>query len=139
MLRAFTAGDVSGLIYAPAMCGRYASYTPPAGLLRWFRRVGDVPNMAPTWNLAPTQGAMMLRRHPETGERSAASGAAIRPALCRRVPPACQPRNTAQFASVHGVSGSRAQERNPDPRVRRSAGSKEPPLIAELQGDALAE
>jgi putative SOS response-associated peptidase YedK len=51
------------------MCGRYASYTPPAELLRWFRGVGDVPNRAPTWNLAPTQGAMVLRRHPGTGER----------------------------------------------------------------------
>src|ERR1700731_1402051 len=50
------------------MCGRYASYTPPSAI-RALVRVTNVPNAAPSWNVAPSQQAMAMRRHPETGER----------------------------------------------------------------------
>jgi putative SOS response-associated peptidase YedK len=50
------------------MCGRYASHLPPEQIARLFGAVGS-PNVAPTWNMAPTQSAMVIRRHPETGER----------------------------------------------------------------------
>ena len=30
--------------------------------------VNSLPNVAPSWNVAPTQSAMVVRRYPETGE-----------------------------------------------------------------------
>jgi putative SOS response-associated peptidase YedK len=51
------------------MCGRYASVLPPELIARMFGAVNAVPNAAPTWNMAPSQPAMVIRRHPETGER----------------------------------------------------------------------
>ncbi len=51
------------------MCGRYASVLPPELIARMFGAVNATPNAAPTWNIAPSQTAMVIRRHPETGER----------------------------------------------------------------------
>ena len=33
------------------------------------KAVNPVPNFAPSWNIAPSQQAMVVRRHPKTGER----------------------------------------------------------------------
>lgn len=51
------------------MCGRFASTTPPDAVARLFKTVGPLPNVAPSWNVAPSQQAMTVRRHPETGDR----------------------------------------------------------------------
>jgi putative SOS response-associated peptidase YedK len=51
------------------MCRRYASFLPPEAIARLFRTVNPLPNATATWNLAPSQEAMVIRRHPETGER----------------------------------------------------------------------
>jgi putative SOS response-associated peptidase YedK len=51
------------------MCGRYASFLPPELIARLFRTVNPLPNVAATWNLAPSQDALVVRRHPETSER----------------------------------------------------------------------
>jgi putative SOS response-associated peptidase YedK len=51
------------------MCGRFASQLPPEEIARLFSTAGDLPNLGPNWNVAPTQPAMVVRRHPETGER----------------------------------------------------------------------
>jgi len=51
------------------MCGRYASSLPPDAIRALFRTTGAPPNIAPSWNVAPTQNAMVIRRHPDTGER----------------------------------------------------------------------
>ncbi len=51
------------------MCGRFASYLPPEAIAALFRTVNPLPNVAPTWNLAPTRDAMVVRRHPESGQR----------------------------------------------------------------------
>jgi putative SOS response-associated peptidase YedK len=51
------------------MCRRYASYLPAEALSRIFGARNPLPNLVPTWNLAPTQLAPVVRRHPETGER----------------------------------------------------------------------
>jgi putative SOS response-associated peptidase YedK len=51
------------------MCGRYASSQPPEFIARLFQTVNALPNVAPSWNVAPSQDAMVVRRHPETGER----------------------------------------------------------------------
>jgi putative SOS response-associated peptidase YedK len=51
------------------MCGRYASHLPPEEIARLFSTVGDLPNIGPNWNVAPTDPAMVIRRHPASGER----------------------------------------------------------------------
>ncbi len=51
------------------MCGRYVSSLPPEEIARLFGTVNPLPNIGPTWNLAPTQLAMVVRRYPETGLR----------------------------------------------------------------------
>ena len=42
---------------------------PAAAIARLFRTTGPIPNVAPSWNVAPTQSAPVVRRHPESGER----------------------------------------------------------------------
>jgi len=51
------------------MCGRYASSRPPEFVAHLFHTVNPLPNVAPSWNIAPSQDAMVVRRHPDTGER----------------------------------------------------------------------
>lgn len=51
------------------MCGRYFQQRAPAEVARYFETVNPVPNTAPSWNRAPTQDALVVRRHPETGAR----------------------------------------------------------------------
>lgn len=51
------------------MCGRFASFTPPDAIARMVKAVNPVPNVAPSWNITPSQQAMAVRRHPKTGER----------------------------------------------------------------------
>jgi putative SOS response-associated peptidase YedK len=51
------------------MCGRFASVLPPELIARLFRTTPDLPNTPASWNVAPTQNAMVIRRHPTTGER----------------------------------------------------------------------
>ncbi len=42
---------------------------PVDELRHLFAALGAMPNVAPSWNVAPTQHAPVLRRHPESGER----------------------------------------------------------------------
>ena len=51
------------------MCGRFSSTLPAEFLRRLFGAEGDLPNLGPSWNLAPSQDALVVRRHPETGAR----------------------------------------------------------------------
>jgi len=51
------------------MCGRYASFLPAEAVARLFHTVNPIPNVAASWNVAPRQDAMVIRRHPETGQR----------------------------------------------------------------------
>jgi putative SOS response-associated peptidase YedK len=51
------------------MCGRYAAFLPAEAIARLFHTVNPLPNIAASWNVAPTQDAPVVRRHPETGER----------------------------------------------------------------------
>jgi putative SOS response-associated peptidase YedK len=51
------------------MCGRYVSSTPVRDLAARFAVSTPLPNAAPSWNVAPTQSAPVVRRHPQTGER----------------------------------------------------------------------
>ena len=51
------------------MCGRYAAFLPAEAIVALFRTSGPVPNWAPTWNMAPTRDAPVVRLHPESKER----------------------------------------------------------------------
>jgi putative SOS response-associated peptidase YedK len=51
------------------MCGRYASFLPPDVIARLFGTKNPLPNLKPTWNMAPTMDGPVVRRHPDTGER----------------------------------------------------------------------
>jgi putative SOS response-associated peptidase YedK len=51
------------------MCGRYAAFLPAEAVARLFYTVNPLPNVPASWNVAPSQEAMVVRRHPETGAR----------------------------------------------------------------------
>lgn len=51
------------------MCGRYVATTAPDAIRQIFRTLNDTPNWQPTWNMAPTQDAPVVRLHPGTGAR----------------------------------------------------------------------
>ncbi len=51
------------------MCGRYAVFLPPDAIAALFRTSGPLPNWEPTWNMAPTRDAPVVRLHPGTQER----------------------------------------------------------------------
>jgi hypothetical protein len=44
----------------PAMCGRYASVLPAEATARIFSMVNPLPNLAPSWNVAPTDAPSEL-------------------------------------------------------------------------------
>lgn len=51
------------------MCGRYASFLPAEALRALFHTENPTPNWEPTWNMAPTRDAPVVRLHPETHAR----------------------------------------------------------------------
>jgi putative SOS response-associated peptidase YedK len=51
------------------MCGRYILQRDPAGLTTYFDTGAPTPNFAASWNVAPTQEALVVRRHPQAGTR----------------------------------------------------------------------
>ena len=63
----WTAGSLRCILRA--VCGRFVSQLPPAMIARLFRTHGDLPNLAPNWNTAPTQPSMVIRLNPATKQR----------------------------------------------------------------------
>ncbi len=51
------------------MCGRYAAFKSVDEIRRIFGTVNPPPNFEPTWNMAPTRLAPVVRLHPETRAR----------------------------------------------------------------------
>jgi putative SOS response-associated peptidase YedK len=51
------------------MCGLFASFLPADSIAQILHTTNPLPNVASSWNVAPTQSPMVVRRHPETGER----------------------------------------------------------------------
>ena len=43
------------------MCGRYASFLPAEAIAQIFGTVNPLPNLEPTWNMAPTKDAPVVR------------------------------------------------------------------------------
>ena len=53
----------------PTMCGRLLQARSANEAARYFAAVNAIPNLPPSFNRAPTQDSLVLRRHPETGAR----------------------------------------------------------------------
>jgi putative SOS response-associated peptidase YedK len=51
------------------MCGRFSSTLSAEFIRRLFGTDGDLPNLGPSWNLAPSQDALVVRHHPGMGIR----------------------------------------------------------------------
>jgi putative SOS response-associated peptidase YedK len=51
------------------MCGRYFLQGDPSAMAAYFETVNPFPNTPPSWNVAPTQFSLVVRRHPESGAR----------------------------------------------------------------------
>lgn len=51
------------------MCGRYAAHRSVDEIRRLFATTNAPPNFEATWNMAPTQLAPVVRRHPAEGTR----------------------------------------------------------------------
>ena len=51
------------------MCGRFASTLSAELLRRLFATEDEAPNLPASWNIAPSQDALVVRRHPGTGVR----------------------------------------------------------------------
>jgi putative SOS response-associated peptidase YedK len=52
------------------MCGRFAQNLPPDELRKTFVTRNPLLNQKPSWNVAPTQGALVVRWNRKTDERS---------------------------------------------------------------------
>lgn len=51
------------------MCGRYFQQRSSGDIARYFMTTDAIPNLIPSFNRAPTQEGLVVRRHPETGAR----------------------------------------------------------------------
>ncbi|MFC0407525.1 SOS response-associated peptidase [Roseomonas elaeocarpi] len=51
------------------MCGRYFLQRDPSKTREFFDTSNDTPNLPPSWNVAPTQDSLVVRRDPEGGGR----------------------------------------------------------------------
>ena len=51
------------------MCGRFVFHRPIDEIRAIFGTVNAPPNAPPTWNMAPTRLAPVVRTHPQTGAR----------------------------------------------------------------------
>lgn len=51
------------------MCGRYFQARGAGDIARYFGTTNAVPNLVPSFNKAPTQDGLAVRRHPATGAR----------------------------------------------------------------------
>ena len=52
------------------MCGRLFQTLPPEKVREWFATRNPVPNYPPRFNAAPTDQIAVVRRNPQSGERS---------------------------------------------------------------------
>ena len=51
------------------MFSRFASALTPRAVRQLFEATGPLPDIVPSWNIAPDQDAIVVRRRPQTGER----------------------------------------------------------------------
>jgi hypothetical protein len=60
-------GEMTTIFELLVAIGRHPH--PAEAIARIFGTVNPLPNLAPSWNIAPTQGAAVVRSHPDTGGR----------------------------------------------------------------------
>jgi len=129
------------------MCGRYASSRSPEAVASLFRTTGPLPNVAPSWNVAPGEPAMVVRRHPQTGARrldlltwgfvphwTKDLQQARRPINARAESVATLPMFRDAFAHRRGLIPAEAFYE----WARTASGRKEPYAIARRDGETLA-
>jgi putative SOS response-associated peptidase YedK len=128
------------------MCGRYASFLPPDLIARLFGTKNPLPNLKPTWNMAPTMDAPVVRRHPETGERHLdALTWGFVPAFTKTLKEARRPINArAETAATSGMFRNALAKRRclvPAPAFyewQAGPSGKTPYAIARADGDPMA-
>jgi putative SOS response-associated peptidase YedK len=128
------------------MCGRYASFLPPDLIARLFGTKNALPNLRPTWNMAPTMQAPVVRRHPESGERHLdALTWGFVPAFTKVLKEGRRPVNArAETVMTSGMfRGAFARRRCLVPAAafyewQAGTGGKTPYAIARADGDPLA-
>ena len=128
------------------MCGRYVQTMPADAMRELFRTAGPLPNLAPSWNVAPTQSAPVVRRHPETGERHLDPLRwGLRPRWAKVEKGAREPINArAETVASNGMfRDAYAKRRCLVPAVafyewKVQDGGKQPVAIAPASGEAMA-
>ena len=129
------------------MCGRFAAQLPPEFIRRLFAAKGDLPNLGPNWNVAPTDPAMVIRRHAASAERrldvlrwglvphfTKDLTACKRPINARAETAA----SSGMFAAARSPRGAAWCRRTPSMNGRRSPDGKQPYAIARQDGAPLA-
>jgi putative SOS response-associated peptidase YedK len=128
------------------MCGRYVQTMPADAMRQLFSTTGAPPNLAPSWNVAPTQSAPVVRRHPETGERHLDPLRwGLRPRWAKAEKGAREPINArAETVATNGMfRQAYAKRRCLVPAVafyewKVQDGVKQPMAIAPASGEAMA-
>jgi putative SOS response-associated peptidase YedK len=128
------------------MCGRYVQTMPADAMRELFRTTGAPPNLAPSWNVAPTQSAPVVRRYPETGERHLDPLRwGLRPRWAKVEKGAREPINArAETVASNGMfRDAYAKRRCLVPAVafyewKAQDGGKQPMAIAPASGEAMA-
>lgn len=132
------------------MCGRYASFRPPEAIARLFRTRNPLANVvaswAARWNVAPSQSAMVVRRHPETGERHLdALTWGLVPSWTKAPAAARRPINArAETVATSGMFRGAFEKRRAIVPAdafyewQRGASGKQPHAIARMDGAPLA-
>jgi putative SOS response-associated peptidase YedK len=128
------------------MCGRYAAFLPAEAIARLFSTTNPLPNLAPLWNLAPSQLALVVRRHPDTGARHLdVLGWGLLPHFTKDAGHARRPINArAETVATSGMyRGAFARRRCLVPAAafyewKAVDGGKQPYAIARADGEPLA-
>ena len=127
------------------MCGRFASTLPPEALARIFGTTNPAPNAAPSWNLAPTQDALVVRRHPEGARHLDVLAWGLLPHWTKDPAKARRPINArAETVASSGMfRGAFAARRCIVPATafyewRKAGGPKQPFAFARRDGEPIA-
>lgn len=127
------------------MCGRYASYLPPEFIARLFGTVNPLPNLEPTWNLAPTDDAPVVRLAANGERHLDVLQWGLVPSFTKVLKTARKPINArAETVATSGMFKAAFTQRRclvPAPAYyewRGDPGGKVPFAVARVDGDPVA-